>query len=230
MDWTKEIAGPFVAFAQEAFEAFGTAVVSVDDDCLLFRGAYSHSRKMAGLAVLSALRQHQVENAINLRQVIEGTCLFGYLGANPGIPKSLSKAGAQPHEFVVGQERLRKAAFDWTTATYPDLDADLRHYKNWINRNKSHVTVLNTAAVFDYREPDISDERFFDVEDEHETRTMLLLTGNVTTLAIVMLQRVAKTSGLIRVQPNIVDVVNDLFSQASRLRELSLASRDEAGR
>lgn len=119
MAWTNRVAEPFVMFAQDAFEIFATAVTESVSDCLLFRGAYSHARKMAGLAVLSALRQHKIENGLNLRQVVEATSLFGYLAANPGLPGSFGKADQTHAELVASNERLRKDAFDWSKKNIP---------------------------------------------------------------------------------------------------------------
>jgi len=227
MAWTNSAAEPFVMFAQDAFEIFATAVTESVPDCLLFRGAYSHARKMAGLAVLSALRQHKIENGLNLRQVVEATSLFGYLAANPGLPGTFGKADQTHAELVASNERLRKDAFDWSKKTYPGLDNDLQFYKGHINRNRSHVTIFATAAVYDYGATDgTADERFFDAPDLRETRAMLLSTGNIINVANGMLMSVAKDAGTITLRPHMEELVNDTVKRAIALREFTIAQDD----
>lgn len=231
MAWTNEVAEPFVVFAQNAFEIFSTAVTHTIDDCLLFRGAYSHTRKMAGLAVLSALRQHRIENGLNLRQVIEGTSLMGYLAAHPGYPGDLAKPNLSHQELVTANEKLMKTAFKWMTETHPVLDGDLRFYKGHINRNRSHVTVMATASVYDYRDKDgVADQRFYDAPDPLETRATLLATGNIINLASGMLILTSQTTDAVTVRPKLAELVNHSVHQAIALRETTLSNYDDAGR
>lgn len=231
MAWTNEVAEPFVVFAQNAFEILSTAVTHSIDDCLLFRGAYSHTRKMAGLAVLSALRQHRIENGLNLRQVVEGTSLMGYLAAHPGIPGDLAKANLTHPELVAANEKLMKSAFKWMTETHPSLDRDLRFYKGHINRNRSHVTVFATAAVYDYRDQHgVAGERFFDAPDPLETRATLLATGNIINLASGMLILTSQSTEAVTVRPKFAELVNQSVHRAIELRETVIGGYDEAGR
>ncbi len=231
MAWTNEVAEPFVIFAQNAFEVFATAITDSLPDCLLFRGAYSHTRKMAGLAVLSALRQHRVENGLNLRQVVEATTLMGYLAAHPGVPGDLGKANVTHKGLIASNENLRKLAFAWTTATYPGLDGDLRFYKDHINRNRSHATIFSTAAVYDYADREgIADERFYDTPDPLETRSTLLATGNVINLASGMLILTAQNTDAITVRPLLTELVNASVKRAMELRSMVIGDYDGAGR
>ena len=217
--WTNEVAEPFVMFAQDTFEVFATAVTSSLPDCLLFRGAYSHARKMAGLAVLSALRQHKVENGLNLRQVVEATSLFGYLATHPGLPGNFGKPEQTYSDLVANNEKPRLKAFKWAEAAYPGLNADLQFYKDHINRNRSHVTVFVTASVYDFSDKDgIADQRFFDTPDLVETQTMLLATGNIINVANGMLLSVAGDAKTITLRPRMEELVSATVKRAISLR------------
>lgn len=231
MAWSNEVAEPFVIFAQNAFEILATAVTHSIDECFLFRGAYSHTRKMARLAVLSALRQHRIENGLNLRQVVEGTSLMGYLAAHPGVPGALGKTNPTHQELVTANEKLTKSAFKWMTETHPGLDSDLKFYKGHINRNRSHVTVFATAAVYDYRDHHgVADERFYDEPDPLETRATLLATGNIINLASGMLILTSQTTDAVTVRPKFAALVRESVQRAVELRETVIGNYDDAGR
>jgi len=224
--WSREVAAPFAAFAENAFEQFATAVTHAQADRLLFRGAYSHVRKMAGLAVLSALRQHRVENALNLRQVIEGTSLFGYLARHPEITGGWAKPTATIDDIFKSNDLTRNISFEWIAKEFPELSDDLRFYKDHINRNLSHATILNTTFVFDYRNVETADERFFDVQNEHETCSALMVTGQVITLATIMLFKVSRDSECITLRQGIEPAINGLMKTSLSLRERLLADYD----
>lgn len=231
MAWTNEVAEPFVVYAQNAFEIFATGVTDSIKEGLLFRGAYSHTRTMAGLAVLSALRQHRIENGLNLRQVIEGTCLMGYLAAHPGVPKDMSQPNMGHSELFKANEKLLKTALAWVTATYPGIDGDLRFYKSHINRNRSHTTVFATAAVYDYTDHDgYADQRFFDAHDPLETRATLLATGDIINLASGMLILSGRDTASISLCRLFQQLAKQSVERGTELRALIQADYDTAGR
>lgn len=230
MAWTNEVAEPFVIYAQNAFEIFATGVTDSIQEGLLFRGAYSHTRTMAGLAVLSALRQHRIENGLNLRQVIEGTCLMGYLAAHPGVPHGMSQPNMAHADLFKANEKLLKTALAWVTETYPGIDGDLRFYKSHINRNRSHTTVFATAAVYDYTDQEgYADQRFFDAPDPRETRATLMATGNIINLASGMLILSGKDTATITLRRHFQQTVRQSVERGTKLRAVIQADYNAAG-
>ena len=170
MKWTFSIAKPQALFAQMAFDHFATCLDKVHKDQMFFQGVYVHARKMAGLGVLSALRQHRIESGQNLRQVIEATSLMGFQAMHPGAPEDLNKPNMTADDFIAANDEELRRAFRWIATAYPPLSSDLKHYKDHINRSMSHATISGTGFVFNYADQNPSDRGFFDHPDADETR------------------------------------------------------------
>lgn len=229
ISYTLSVAVPYAAFAQRAYALFATALKSVGEGQMLFTATYVHARKMAGLGILSALRQHRVESAQNLRQAIEATSLFGYLAMHPGIPGDWGKENATHEEITKANEQARIKAFKWIAIAYPELSNDLIFYKDHINRNTTHATILNTSFVFDFVNVENADQRFFDVPDAHETRTGLFLAGQVIIGAFLMLGYLSRDAKGIELRPDMQQDYNALMLTGLKLRDDLLAASAAEG-
>lgn len=228
IEWSRKIAPEFTSYAESAFDVMCGAFARCDASMILFRGSWVHARKMAGLAVLSALRQHRVESAQNLRQVIEMTSLFGYVAHFPDIQGGWAKENASHEDIIASNEWYRRRSFDWITANHPDISADLAFFKNHINRNQSHGTLLTTGHVYSYREDRSADARFFDVPDPHEISISMLMCGRVITASLVMLLRLSQTTPVV-VSPNLRSEIMKLEVQAEPLRAALLKLHESSG-
>lgn len=219
MAWTLSAAPTEAAFAQRTFDHFATALLSVHRDQMFFQGVYVHTRKMIGLGVLSALRQHRVESGQNLRQAIEAISLMGYHAMHPGVPEGMGGPGLPADALLAANEKGRLASLKWIEADYPALSNDLRHYKNHINRSMSHATIIGTFAVFDYRTETDADRGFFDVPHEDETRLALYLAGQVGMSGLAMLGKVGRDAKGIQLHAGFDDVWKEMIDVAVNVRE-----------
>lgn len=219
MEWTLSVAPAQAKFAQMAFDHFATSLASVDNRQIFFQGIYVHARKMAGLSVLSALRQHRIESGQNLRQVIEATSLMGYHAIHPGTPEDLNQPDMSADDFMAANEEGLKRAFKWIGTAYPPLSRDLKYNKDHINRHLSHATVLGSAFVFDYAANTETDRGFFDHPDADETRMGLYLAGQVIMLALTMLGTAARDAQGIRLQSGFGAAYDDLVDVAMTVRK-----------
>lgn len=219
MKWTFSVAESQAMFAQQAFDHFATCLASVDKDQMFFQGVYVHTRKVLGLGVLSALRQHRVESGQNLRQAVEATSLMGYHAMHPGVPEGMGGKDRSADVLLAANEAGRLASLRWVSKAHPGLSRDLKHYKDHINRSMSHATIMGTFAVFNYAANTDSDRGFFDVPHAEETRVALYLAGQVGMSALFMLGKVAKDAQGIHLQPGFDEAWDELVAMAISIRK-----------
>lgn len=217
--WTLSVAEPQAIFAQRAFDHFATCLASVDVDQVFFEGVYVHTRKVLGLGVLAALRQHRVDSGMNLRQAIEAISLMGYHAMHPGVPKGMGGKDTPVAELIAANEAGRLASLKWISKAHLGLSRDLKHYKDHINRSTSHASIMGTFAVFNYASDTDSDWAFFDVPNAAETRVALYLAGQIATSAIFMLGKVAIDAKGIHLRPDFDEVWNELVITSNSIRE-----------
>lgn len=220
MAWTFEVARAEVMFAQRAFDHFATALTVVQPDQMFFQAVYIHTRKVIGLGVLSALRQHRVESGQNLRQAVEAISLMGYHAMHPGVPKGMGEKDVSADKLLAANEAGRLAALKWIVGAYPGLSRDLKHYKDHINRSMSHATIMSTASVFDFAKARNStwDRGFFDLPNEDETRLALLLAGQVGMSGLSMLGKLAKDAKGIQLQAGFGEMWDEMVEVAEATR------------
>lgn len=219
MAWTFEVAKPQAMFAQRAFDHFATSLASVHRDQMFFQGAYVHARKVVGLGLLSALRQHRVESGQNLRQAVEAISLMGYHAMHPGVPQGMGGKDTSADILLEANEAGRMASLKWVAKAHPGLSRDLKHYKDHINRSLSHASIMGTFAVFNYAAQTDAGRGFFDVPHEDETRVALYLAGQVGMSALAMLGKVAKDAEGIQLQPGFGEAWDELVEIAMTIRE-----------
>ena len=216
--WTRQAAPDYVRYAEDAFEIMCNAVQGYSGPATLFRATWVHARKSAGLAVLSALRQHRVENAQNLRQLIEMTSLFGYVAIHPEIAGGWGKANATGEEIRASNEQYRVDAINWLKTQHPGVSAGLKFFKDHINSNLAHGTILNTGHVYDYAESEVSDQRFFDIPIVDDVKLSMFMTGRTIATALALLVLVEPRSSIVT-NPTLRGRVVELEQRATGLHD-----------
>jgi hypothetical protein len=209
-------AGDYATFAEASTAVFSQVVEGVPRSYFLFMGVYSMVRKHLVLAVLSALRQHKVQSALNLRQAIEGTVVMLFLIAKPA-----------PFEMKDGDdsipEKLNREARKWIAAEYPDRSEKLKSFKDDINRTDSHTNIVNSYATFDYEhiERGFSENRFFDRDDREILFMSLWNVGHITTHIVSAFAQVIVDHGrAFEINPQIDAQIDFLSSENDRLLAL----------
>jgi hypothetical protein len=219
IEWTFSVARSEAMFAQRAFDHFATALVSVQPGHMFFEAVYVHARKMAGLGLMSALRQHRVESGQNLRQALEATSLMGYHAFHPGTPQGMGEKDTSSARMFAANEAGLQKAFNWVAVAYPGLSKDLKHYKDHSNRNMSHATILGAGYVYNFAGDPLSGQRFFDVREEDETRMGLYPSGRVTMSALAMLGKIATGAKGVAVQPGFGAAFDELNAMSADVQK-----------
>ena len=185
-------AGPYAHFAEAATAMFSSTVTHVPRTHALFMGVYSMVRKHLLLAVLSALRQHKVQAALNLRQAIEGAVAMLYLIAvpHPFGPEAFARDAKLP-------DKLNADARKWISTTYPERSAKLKALKDDINENDSHSNIINSYATFDYDsvETGFSENLFFDRDDADVLNISLWNIGHIAAHIVAAFAQVVTDHG-----------------------------------
>ena len=186
-------AGGYFHFAEASTAIFAATVTGADRSRVLFMASYSMVRKHLILAVLSALRQHKVQSALNLRQAIEGGVIMAYLIANPDPVQPTQDLA----EVVVDNrfaERLNGKARKWLNASYPERSQALKEFKDDINQTDSHSNIVNSYATFDFEsvERGFSENLYLDRQDDDITKIALWNIGHIANHITGVLVHVAR--------------------------------------
>lgn len=215
----RAVASDYADFAEDAFEHFATAVDHASAKLLLFRMLHAHSSRMAGLSILSALRQQRVQQALVLKQLVESTPLLGYLALHPEITGPWARPGATADDVHKADAAIRRAVFAWLEKSRSVLSDDLRHYKNHINRNHSHATVLASSFAYDFVGDRPTAHGFHDVPNPAETRLALWARGQILILGALMLWKVAAQTDRVHLRADFPQRMSPLTVRARALQD-----------
>jgi hypothetical protein len=147
----------------------------VDHSRELFVRWLAQARKHHALALLSIVRLHAVQGAMDLRQVLEAGAYAAHALANHDVDvaKLMDDDG-----FL--KPTSGRAAYQWLDQNYPAGSSQLKSIKGMINETLSHANLVNTQNNFRYSGDGQSMEAsFFDTEDDHLVKTRLWQAGNV---------------------------------------------------
>ena len=99
-----------------------------------------------------------------------------------GVPKPpmIEDADNLPDKAM---DKMAEAARKWLAANHPDRSDKLKALKADINATDSHANMISAYATFDFRVDGetISENRFFDRDDDDHLRIMLWTVGHTVT-------------------------------------------------
>jgi hypothetical protein len=153
-------------------------VVSFErDHSATFGRLYALMKKQHMLAFLSALRLHNVQAMMNLRQVLEAGAAAAYAIANPKVEDFVD---IDEFGIMDPSQDLAKKRYRWLADNFPDASTWIKEQKDKFNAQTAHANMLSgdkTFRVIDGGKG--ASNPFFDIEDEDFVRVDLWLVGRV---------------------------------------------------
>ncbi|MFH1983334.1 MAG: hypothetical protein ABIL58_15930 [Pseudomonadota bacterium] len=148
---------------------------SVRPDAFAFILFLSQFQKSITLSLLSALRNHEVQFNLMLRQALEAGALASYALHSPDVE---GFARTDAHDCLFTDRKVAKKAYKWLESEYPTHSKSMKYMKDQINESYAHASILPASdnIQFDFHK---IGSTFFDKPDELITIQHLWWIGNV---------------------------------------------------
>lgn len=176
--------GPHYLLAADATSILSTFVQKVHRKQRHFSLFLSHAKKHLVLALLSTLRQHQVQATMNIRQALEAGCVAAFALGNPDAQFYPSSEGENVFEYA---EKHRATVYRWLDENFRSYSDVIKASKKNINVGTAHANVIFASNVFEETDSEF-ETPFFDVEDDFSIRAGLF---RVADNAIMLLDLIA---------------------------------------
>ena len=131
-------------------------------------------KKQQFLAFLSALRLHNVQAMMNLRQVLEAGAAAAYAIANPNVEDFVD---IDEFGIMDPSTKLLGKRYKWLGEQYPVASNWIKETKDEINANSAHANIISGSRTFRVSEDGKGvSTPFFDVEDTDYVKIDLWLS------------------------------------------------------
>jgi hypothetical protein len=187
----RQLSPDYVAFLEDAVDAFTGSVLAFDGERMLFEGFYIHAKKMARLTLMSALRQHRVQLNLNLRQLIEATSHFAYFAHNTDFPTMWAAKNASSADLFKSNDTVTREVYRWIEQTYPAFTGDFVAYKRQLNRATAHASIISTGWMIDFEAGKYVDQ-FLDASSDVDCQVGLHTAGQIVTLSGYMVHHLSR--------------------------------------
>ena len=173
-----------------------------------FLAFYAQACADLQLAVLSTLRQHDVQSCLMLRHALESVGLAAY--------STVFKSSADGNEVVAAFGDKDKG-YKWIEAGFPEDSQKLKVLKKKINDNFAHSNILTAAT----RLSEVGGKlnlHFFDTNSSRLMGSRLYVIAEIGWLAMDLLEKaVKKANNGITVQPGMIARLNDYSTQIDKV-------------
>jgi hypothetical protein len=209
--------GKYYLHAAECSVFFSNFAKSIDPDRAIFARLHALAKKHHTLALFSTVRLHQVQSAMNLRQVLEaGAAAFAIANPEPRHFVETNKQG-----LMNWSQRLTGRMYAWLDREYGAGSRVIKELKGLINETLAHANLVYTNNIFE-----IDDEErafltpFFDREDAYHIKTDLWRIGQVGIELLDLFYSVNQDR-------NVIKLVDDFLSRFEALAEQNMVLHAE---
>jgi hypothetical protein len=212
--------GYYYRHALDASVFLTTFIKSLDPDRFIFGRYHSQVKKHHLLALFSTVRLHQVQAAMNLRQVLEAGCLAAYAIANPDPNLFVTE---DKNGLLNSSSKLNGIAYKWLDQNHPQSSRSIKAKKDDINETTAYANLVYTGANFEVADDGVS-APFFDVEDSHAVKTELWRIGNIAINLLYLFYAVNQSVGSIKFVDGFHAQLGGLVSRSNALRAEMMAT------
>jgi hypothetical protein len=196
--------------AAECSVFFSRFAKSIDPDRAVFARLHALAKKHHTLALFSTVRLHQVQSAMNLRQVLEaGAAAFAIANAEPRHFVEKDRQG-----LINPSQKLTRKIYAWLDREYGAGSQSIKEIKGLINETMAHANLIYTNNLFE-----IDDEErvfltpFFDRVDAHHVKTDLWRIGRVGIVLLDLFYGVNHDRNVIKLVDDFVPRFDGLAEQ-----------------
>lgn len=209
--------GSYYLNASDFINLLGTGMIkSLNADRFVFGVFLSQIRKHLTLAFFSAVRLHNVQAMMNLRQVLEAGASAAYAIANTD-PADF--ADTRDDGTLDPSKNLTTKRYVWLKHNFPEGSASIKRMKDTINELGAHANIVTAQHTFKHdSETRIFNTPFFDYENERWVKTDLWQIANVALGIMDLFYRVNQDLGVIKLQDDWFDKFQNLAHENDRLK------------
>ncbi len=178
-------------------------------------------KKQQLLALLSALRLHNVQMMMNLRQVLEAGAAAAYAIANPNVEDFVD---IDDFGIMDPSAKLLGKRYKWLGERYPVASNWIKEKKDEINANSAHANIISGSRTFHVSEDGKKvSTPFFDFEDTDYVKIDLWLVGNVAvnfmSFFYGVASDVARAGGsVVEIRPDFEPMIQSMSAENESLR------------
>lgn len=188
---------------------------SVKPDAFTFTLFLSQFQKSITLSFLSAIRDHEVQFNLMLRQALEAAALGGYALHNPNVD-DFGKPDADNCLFV--NTKIMEKAYRWLDKEYPKHSHSMKQMKMQINESYAHSSILSASDNIQYKANKIG-SIFFDRHDQLITRQHLWWVSNVVIGVLDLLGQIIARYPLVELVLNFSEKMKIYVNENIRIQK-----------
>jgi hypothetical protein len=207
--------GTYYQHAADCSLFFSNFRKSIDPDRFIFARLHALAKKHHTLALFSTVRLHEIQSAMDLRQVLEAGALAAFAIANP-----------DPHHFVEKDKqglinpskKLTGRAYTWLDREYGAGSRSIKEIKGLINETTAHSNLVYTNNLFEVDEKERAFlTPFFDREEDYHVKKDLWRIGHVGISLLDLYYEVNQHRNVIKPVDNFVSVSRRLTERSTAL-------------
>jgi hypothetical protein len=207
--------GTYYQHAADCSLFFSNFLKSIDPDRFIFARLHALAKKHHTLALFSTVRLHEIQSAMNLRQVLEAGALAAFAIANPDPQHFVEK---DKQGLINPSKKLTGRAYTWLDREYGAGSKSIKEIKGLINETTAHTNLIYTNNIFEVDEK----ERefltpFFDGEDDYHVKKDLWRIGQVGILLLDLFYGVNQHRNVIQMVDDFVLIFERLMQQSTAL-------------
>jgi len=183
----KNIYGKIFSNADELVKFVSGFIESVDEETYIFVSYLSHTYNSLLLALLSAIRMHEVQTAMNIRQALESGAKGAYALA---FPKEDYFIIRKQDGTLEEKKDLSLRCYNWLKGKYPKESNIAKFLKQSINEIFAHANFIATQNITKY-DKDKYWTMVFDKQDDLMIKKDLWLVANVAFGLISLFSKVS---------------------------------------
>lgn len=171
-------------------------------------------QKSISLALLSAIRRHDVQCLMMLRQVLESAVLacYGLYETNSDVFGTL-----EPDGTLTVNENVKEKAYKWLEKNYKGYSDKIKFMKDTINEYAAHSNIVAAASTFNFNESD-GEIMFFDTQPIHITKQRLWWIANVAIGLIGLFKEVIRQYPLVKLSDCLDKKMRELSAENEEIK------------
>lgn len=211
--WAKQTFGDAVENTEQLIALFGELMTHVPAQIWLVRLFHGATLNSLCLALLSALRKHDVQTHLGLRSALENAVLACYAAY---FPDDRQYARLKEEGSVEQRQELNTKAYRWLAEQSPTYDKRIKKQKRLINQKFAHGGLA--SAVTGVLGPHGGGHWFFDNHTDSVVQQRTLWVGNTAAALTDMVYKLLSGNAALVLPPDTLSSLARLFAINEGLR------------
>ena len=208
--------GAYYINAFEFNNLFEYFIKSVNPNHFIFTMFLGQIRKHHLLAIFSAVRLHNTQAMMNLRQVLEAGSCAAYAIVIPNVSDFTI---IDENEILHLSKELTTKRYKWLEKNFKKSSDNIKNMKKIINDSDAHSSIISAHQNF---QATMDEGRyvtsFFDITDDYFVKIALWQIANVALSLFDLFRETNKKAGSIKFSDNFLSDLKTLGIENNRLK------------